>query len=147
MNNLNDKILQAMEQLWEYKLPNIYRNCLLNDTLKNYSNKYFNFFGSSDGSFITDFFEITKDFNNNLLLKQKYSGTRVPKNCLPIARDVYGNLILLSVKDVDRGKVYFWDHNFEAEDGVEPDYSNLTLIADSFDEFIHSLKSENEVEI
>lgn len=68
---------------------------------------------------------------------------RIPDNMLVIANDPEGDLILLSVKGQDYGKIYYWDHEMETEPA---DYSNLTLIADSFEEFINSLKSEEEIE-
>jgi hypothetical protein len=64
----------------------------------------------------------------------------------PISYDSFGNLILIAIKNADRGKIYFWDHEMEADpnQGEVPDYSNLTLIADSFDEFINSLHDFEE---
>jgi hypothetical protein len=62
---------------------------------------------------------------------------------ISLARDQCGNLILLSVKGSDRGMIYCWDHERE----VEPaNYNNLSVISDSFDEFIAGLKSEDEIE-
>ena len=134
----------ALEEMWGYALPKSYRNFLLEGS-KIGDKKSFAFKDKFDGSCLSDFLRIEKDFNNNILLKQKYAGTRFPNNFLPIARDVYGNFILLSVKNKDRGKIYFWDHEMEADEGETPDYSNLTLIADSFDEFIEGLHSDDEV--
>lgn len=57
----------------------------------------------------------------------------------------FGNLILLSLKNADRGKIYFWDHEMEANEGEIPDYSNLTLIANSFEECITSLCGEEDL--
>jgi len=63
---------------------------------------------------------------------------RVPANLVPIAHDPGGNLICISVSGSDQGAVYFWDHENEAED--EPDYRNVHLIDDTFDEFLAHLK-------
>ena len=54
-------------------------------------------------------------------------------------------MIQFLVKNADRGKIYFWDHEMEADEGETPNYSNLTLIADSFDEFIEGLHSDDEI--
>lgn len=144
--SLSERELQAVEQLWGYQLPMDYRVFLLNNN-GGVPKKLFFFFENKNKSiFLSEFFGIFKDFNKNILLKQLYAGKRVPTNTLPIGRDSVGNLILLSVKGQDRGKVYFWDHEREAGEGREPDYSNLTLIADSFDKFLKDLKDEQEAE-
>lgn len=54
---------------------------------------------------------------------------------------ISGDLILIAVKGTDRRKIYFWNHEMEME---EPDYSSLTLIADTFSEFINSLYEFDE---
>lgn len=84
----------------------------------------------------------TKSYNNLISTYETYK-KRIPYNTFPIGYDSCDNLILLSVKGDDYGKVYYWDHEMETEPA---DYSNLTLIADSFDEFIKGLKSEEEIE-
>lgn len=139
---ISDNVLKAIEEMWEFSLPKDYRNFILHYNGGTPQNKMFKFKKLEGGSCLTLFFGLIKDFNNNILLKQKYSGERVPENCMPISRDVYGNLILLSVKGSDRGKIYFWDHEREADEGEIPNYSNLTLIADSFEEFINGLYSD-----
>ena len=141
---VDEKVLLAIEQLWGYALPQPYRKSILGVNGVKSINLMFLFKETpKEGSCLVDLFGIYKDFNNNILLKSQYSGNRIPENMLPIGRDIYGNLVLLSIKGSDRGKVYFWDHEMEADPAQEevPDYSNLTLIADSFDEFINSLKS------
>lgn len=41
----------------------------------------------------------------------------------------------------DKGKVYFWDHEFELEE-EKPGYHNVGFIADSFNEFVETLREE-----
>jgi len=62
---------------------------------------------------------------------------RLPADMLPIADDPFGNIVLLGLHGDVRGKVYFWDH--EAEPDSQPDWSNIDLIADSFDSFMRAL--------
>lgn len=59
---------------------------------------------------------------------------------LPIASDSFGNYIILSVAGIQRGKIYFWDHE-------QRDY--LELIAENFAQFVAICKSEriNEVSV
>lgn len=138
------KIIEAIEQFWEFQLPKDYKKFLMEHNGGVPKRDCFSFKDSSDGSCIDDFFGIIKDFNNNLLLYKEYAGKRVPENTLPIGDDVYGNLILLSVKGPDRNKIYFWDHERESADNEKPDYSNLTLVADTFSDFIDSLYEFDE---
>lgn len=143
--HITSEILSAIEDFWGFGLPRTYRDFLINIYDKDYSNKIFDFPKSSEGFIVDKFFYFQKGLNHNILIKFTYMGTRVPNNMLPIAREVFGNLILLSVKGPDRGKVYFWDHEMECAEGEIPDYSNLTLIADSFEEFIDGLKDESKI--
>ncbi|MBZ0284878.1 MAG: SMI1/KNR4 family protein [Anaerolineae bacterium] len=62
----------------------------------------------------------------------------IPQNFLPIGVDTFGNLICLSIAGDDYDKVYFWDHDWEVTEGT-PDYSNVYLLADSFDSFLNKL--------
>jgi SMI1-KNR4 cell-wall len=66
---------------------------------------------------------------------------RIPRNLMPIAGDQMGGQICLSISGEDKGSVYFWDNQFEknVEEGKEPGYSNVYLLAESFDGFINSL--------
>jgi hypothetical protein len=73
---------------------------------------------------------------SNLLENCKTYRGRIPANLLPIAHDPGGNVICLSLSGNDKGNVYFWDKDYERE---PPDYSNLYLIAKTFDDFIDFL--------
>ncbi|WP_082727964.1 SMI1/KNR4 family protein [Burkholderia mayonis] len=71
----------------------------------------------------------------------------IPVGFVPIADDPGGNLYLL---DCDRnsnrnGKVYFWNHE-GAEPAEEPtliSFNNITLLFDSFSEFVNALKDKD----
>ncbi|MEO7734310.1 MAG: SMI1/KNR4 family protein [Kofleriaceae bacterium] len=75
---------------------------------------------------------------SNLERTIKLMGDRFPEDTLPIACDPFGNVVLIGLSGDKRGKVYFWDHENEAEGG--PDWSNIDLVADSFDSFMSGLK-------
>lgn len=64
---------------------------------------------------------------------------RVPWGTIPIAELCFGNQLLLGVEGDHRGKVFFWDHELEPQNPV--DWSNVSPIADSFDEFLRGLKA------
>lgn len=84
-----------------------------------------------------------------------YSG-RLPSELLPIGGDGGGDLICLSIQGESRGKVYYWDHTNEPldEDQYREDYGvprpseakwqNVTLIANTFDDFINRLEVSSE---
>ncbi|CAG0934633.1 hypothetical protein TFLX_03603 [Thermoflexales bacterium] len=63
---------------------------------------------------------------------------RIPPNFFPIARDPGGNLVCIASSGEDQGKIYFWDHEEETEEGETPNYKNVYLIADSFNDFLNS---------
>ena len=70
-----------------------------------------------------------------------YDG-RIPDALLWINDDPFGNAICLGIADEHRGKVYFWDHENEPEedwDGAVETAGNVTLIANSFTEFVAGL--------
>ena len=85
------------------------------------------------------FVGISKDDYNDLLNFAKLSEDRVPPEVLPIGRDVFGNLICLAVAGPNRGKVYWWFHEEEADEGEPPTYNNIYFVADSFTELLNSL--------
>jgi hypothetical protein len=64
---------------------------------------------------------------------------RMPDELVSIGCGSGGDQICISVKGNNYGKVYFWNHDWECEEGEEPDYSNVHLIANSFTDFINSL--------
>ena len=65
--------------------------------------------------------------------------TLIPPSLIPIADDVFGNPILLSVSGDDYGHVYFANHELE---DTETRYMVMSPIADSFTEFIDMLYIE-----
>ncbi len=78
-----------------------------------------------------------KTLNLEYVLSAYYN--RLPSNLFPIARDPGGNLICIATTGTNIGKVYFWEHEFEVEDGEIPSYENVYFIADSFEEFLSML--------
>jgi hypothetical protein len=74
---------------------------------------------------------------------------RMPEGFLPIASDGGGNQIAMAVGGEHDGAIYYWDHNreWDEEDYVEDDlpvppdlkWQNVTLIADTFDQFLERL--------
>jgi hypothetical protein len=66
---------------------------------------------------------------------------RMPDGFIPIGHDAFGNRICICLSKENYGNIYFWDH--EQEEGL-PTYNNCFLIANSFTEFMESLKPYEE---
>jgi tetratricopeptide (TPR) repeat protein len=65
---------------------------------------------------------------------------RVPAWLLPVARDCFGNLFALSLREQDRGAVWFWDHGNESDEGEPPAEDNITLVAPHWRAFLDCLE-------
>ena len=66
---------------------------------------------------------------------------RIPHDMLPIAIDLAGNLICIVFTGTDLGKIYFWDHENEVEEGLEPWCENIYFVSDSFGEFYENFET------
>ncbi|CAO4845691.1 MAG: hypothetical protein NEHIOOID_01343 [Holosporales bacterium] len=140
---INEDIIKTLELYWNINFPKSYKNFLINFNGGIAKKKIFLFKSSNNGIVTHHWYGIRSESFFSILLAMHDKGHRFPDNFIPFCDDSFGNKMLLSVKGQDYGKVYFWDHEMETEPA---DYSNLTLIADSFEEFINSLKSEEEIE-
>lgn len=69
---------------------------------------------------------------------------RVPPGFLPISDDQAGNLYCLGLVEPYRGQVYFWDHEYEAEEDEEPTLDNMHKVAGSFQELVDRIRIEVE---
>ncbi len=65
---------------------------------------------------------------------------RIPAGFLPIGDDSGGNLWVLELEGPGRGRVYFWDHEGEADEGEPPTTRNMTVVAASFTDFLARLR-------
>ncbi len=75
---------------------------------------------------------------------------RMPASIIPIADDSFGNAICIGIFRYEAGKIYFWDHELEGTEDEQPYFGNITLIADSFTQFLDNLfewVDPNETEI
>jgi hypothetical protein len=62
----------------------------------------------------------------------------LPDDLLPVASDPFGNMICLAVSGSNLGRVYFWDHEGEAERSKSIEESRCRLVSKSFKEFLSS---------
>lgn len=130
----------ALEQRIGQGLPGDYRQFLLD---VNGGEPEVNYYPPAEdlGVSVRDFFQLGSD-DRYISLETHldvYAG-RVPPDFLPVANDDGGDLICLSLRDHDYGRVYLWDHNWESNDDEPPTDENLHPVAASFTEFYRGLE-------
>ncbi|MEK6279164.1 MAG: SMI1/KNR4 family protein [Acidobacteriota bacterium] len=135
---LDESTVSKLEDSLHIKLPPSYRKFLMDFNGGRPLARRFTFKGRTRGSSVDRFLGVHNKEHNNLLDYLETYKERIPPNCFPIAHDPGDNLICISVEGANKGSIYFWDHDWESNDG-SPDYSNLILISDSFDEFMEGL--------
>lgn len=138
---LNEEDIAKLEILLGISLPIPYKNFLLSHNGGH--PKLAGFYiqnNPSDNHGLIDYFLCIKEKDiYNLLTWIKRYKNRIPSDLIPIAVDPGGNLVCLTVTGNNIGKIYFWDHEEEADEGETPGYANIYPIANSFDEFVGSL--------
>jgi SMI1-KNR4 cell-wall len=138
---VDDNKLDQAESVFGGKLPQSYREFLKENNGGRPTSSQFHFVsneGTPEDSTIQYFFALYDGRTGSLYNKMEVYRNRVPAGHLPIACDPFGNLILIPIMDERDVAVYFWDH--ENESDREPTFANVSLIADSFINFIKSLK-------
>jgi hypothetical protein len=131
--------LNEFERQLQVSLPEDYKTFVLNNNGGRPDKSCFttgNDVSSSDLDWLFSF-EVGEShisiFRNIFLFKD-----RIPNDLLPIGRDPFGNLICIGLED-KLGKIYFWDHEEEADDDEKSTYTNVYKISDSFVDFINML--------
>lgn len=137
--------LDALEHRLRIKLPEDYRQFLLEHNGGHPEPSGFSFVEGSDGltdSGVAWFLAVHKgtasNFENDFNV-YKVRNRRLPDNLVPIARDSFGNRICMSFDGDDKGAIYFWDHEIEADEGEEATYRNCYLIAPTLQQFLDGL--------
>jgi hypothetical protein len=135
---IHESDIEALEKQLQVRLPASYRNFLLEHNGGELSPNVFLISEREGNDNLRYLFGIGDDEDYSISgYMEIYSG-RIPDNFLAIGADDLGNLVCLSIKGDDVGKIYFWDHDWEVVEGV-PDYSNVTLVADSFSQLLEEL--------
>ena len=68
---------------------------------------------------------------------------RYPSSMLPIASAGGGDLILIGIKDEYQSKIFYWSHDFEAEESGSQYFENIEFISNNLKEFLSMLSSED----
>jgi len=131
-------LIDLLEERLSINLPCEYR-----DFLTLYNGGYpdpdgFLFKDGSDGSSVDFFFDIGTSAEKSIEGTVRRYKNRIPESFLPIARDPGGNLVLIKLYGAAAGSIFFWDHEAES-DSDHPSASNISLISNSFNEFIKNL--------
>jgi hypothetical protein len=69
---------------------------------------------------------------------------RMPDGFLPIGPDPGGNQFVLTTSGPDAGAIFFWEHEYEADEGEPPSTENLWRLASSFDELLERMAEFTE---
>jgi cell wall assembly regulator SMI1 len=126
------ELVDRLEKRLGRNLPNDYRNYLLEQDggrLDNNSGAVNTVFGLGEVPDWANMWSILTTFED-----------RLPAWLLPVARDEYGNLYAVSLRDVDSGSVWFWDHEEEADEGEPPTEENIEWKSPNWQAFIESLQ-------
>lgn len=134
-----------------YSLPEQHRNFLLEHNGGRPKDNY-------------HFYVPTWQYNSSLIQKLKgidpnapgldlrqaheITGDILPEGSLIIGNDPGGNSILIGLNDLNRGKIFFWDHEKgpDARLSSWEEYKNLHFLANSFNEFFALLKVDEEMD-
>lgn len=144
--HISEEDILDFERKYNINLPESYRSFLLQNNGGTPNPNIFDFndnYGQNTSSLVHYFYALYNgDGYDNIEQNYKLfkSEGRIPINILPIADDPFGNMVCISFSGSDCGKIYFWDHELESQN---KSYDNLSLIADSFTDFINSLRKEN----
>ena len=136
--SLKIKELENFENENSIRLPEDYRNFLIKlnggTPIKPYLTQVETdintFFGIVDEPDWFSLFDAITDYEG-----------RIPEYTMPIADDSFGNLFIIGFGEKNYGQVAFWDHEKESEekDGGYDYFDNITILANSFVEFVKKL--------
>jgi len=97
-------------------------------------------FGDEEFGSILDMFYAVKHEEpySTICHQQRASRNRIPEDLLPIGYDAGSNEVCIGIGPDNYGKVYFWsmDDEEDLEEGEKPDYRNVYLLTETFDEFL-----------
>ncbi|MDA8451539.1 SMI1/KNR4 family protein [Acidovorax sp. NCPPB 3859] len=138
---MHESAIAVLEGFLGLKIPGAYRIFLLNGNGAWSGGKDFDIPEQGATSLKYFFPLVSENVVESLPYKIKLYKGRIPEEMLPIGSDDGGNLLLISLKGKDRGAVFFWDHEMEAEDESEqPYYDNIKILSKNFDGFLKFLK-------
>ncbi len=139
---IDETTVRQFEQTVGADIPTDYRDFLLKNNGGKPTPNVFDIPQENNASVLREFFGLNGAKTSKFQAKLETYKDRYPADMLPIGSDPSGNLVLLSVTGTEKGKVYFWDHELEADDERQPYYENIYLISNSFAEFLEGLHED-----
>ncbi len=145
--------LKEFENIIQKTLPTHYKAMLLEyaapivfDELTDYCPTKSSPLDRKDGTHSLEVLYGVGEGENGLLTIFKCYEGRIPRETISIAEVPGGNQICMCLSGCRTNKIYLWDHENEREiTGIsENDFDNMYLLADSFENFINSLKKRSE---
>ena len=129
-----------MEKRFSCGLPQLYYDMLQSDKLQEYKNLCFYFVENGERTSTDVHFWYAYD--KDVSYKETYSiylkNGVISKNYFPVGEDSCGNLICIYLEKKNRGAVYFVDHELFSGSPIR--------VNDTFEEFIHNLGHNEDVE-
>ncbi|MBS1998652.1 MAG: SMI1/KNR4 family protein [Cyanobacteria bacterium SZAS LIN-2] len=139
---ISDEDLKRVEQTLGLVLPSQYHALMLASNGGIVSPGSFQCVDGEDGN-IAWLYHVLPGDDDDILERAAERAGRLPKDFVAVGCDGGGNEICIDCGSGEGyGKVYFWDHEKEADEtqGLTPESAgNVHLIADSFDQFISRL--------
>lgn len=90
---------------------------------------------------LSTFFGTEVEYINDILSCYDTFKNRIPKGCVPIGRDVGGNMVCLNLNEESFGNILLWDHDIELDfEENEMEVQDLYYVASSFNAFLHMIK-------
>jgi hypothetical protein len=139
---VTDSQLNDLEKHFGVKFPQAYRDFMLTTNGGIPLHMCFNFKDGTDGSTV-GFYTVLPGNSRDIVESNKVREQRLPRGFVSIGDDDNGNEICINCNEGQGyGKVYFWDHDNEADEalGETPEtVKNVFLLGDTFTEFLEGL--------
>ncbi|WKU21111.1 SMI1/KNR4 family protein [Priestia megaterium] len=140
------KGMKSFEQEWNIKLPDEYKEFLCKNNGGNPTVRRFKTLDGKHTSSLTLLLPFSEEVRKNVknVFFAFHTNHVIPSNFLIIGEDPIDNKICLSLSKEDAGAVYYWRLDMEDiyKEGYQPSYTYFSIIANSFTEFINSLKEK-----
>lgn len=133
-DELSLKDLEMFEREHNLNIPDLYRDFLLTYN-GGYADPNVFYISSEEGESVLNVFYGIGNMYNNLEKKFDFFDEIVEIGFIPIASDSGGNQICLGVNERFYEKIYFWDHEQEADE----DMGNMYFLAENINEFLDGL--------
>lgn len=140
---ISESDVAEFEERVGHRLPDDYRVFMLES---NGGVPRANYLPSNENVGVRAFFMLGDDPHYAIGEMLRVFEGRYPVGMLPVAEDSSGNLLLIDVGRQEMGSVWFWEHEFEAEDDEPPRPDNITRIASSFHELLDALRPDSDLD-